>query len=222
MAWSAERQREYMKEYRTRNKEALAELGRKHYLRRKEALGIGDRRGPAPKVHTSEELAEKKARKAEYDRAYRQKNAEKLREQRASKDMSKYPSRQKDAVRAYRAKNRDRIVANNAKYRNKDESKAKYVAWRAADMAAFPAKWRERVRLRQRRVHLATPKWADKQAIADVYAEARYFQMEVDHIIPLNHGLVCGLHVWDNLQLLTKSQNCQKGNSFDLETSNAR
>lgn len=61
------------------------------------------------------------------------------------------------------------------------------------------------------------PKWG-QDCIADVYAEAKYMQLEVDHIIPLKHPLVCGLHVWDNLQLLTPSQNRRKHNSFDIET----
>ena len=58
----------------------------------------------------------------------------------------------------------------------------------------------------------ATPSWADLPAIKDVYLEAAYMQMTVDHIVPLRNKLVCGLHVWDNLQLLTKSKNSSKGN----------
>jgi len=58
----------------------------------------------------------------------------------------------------------------------------------------------------------AAPKWIDEALVMDIYAEAEYQQMEVDHIIPLKNKIVCGLHWEGNLQLLTKEANCRKGN----------
>tara|TARA_R110002126_G_scaffold34315_1_gene106325 strand:+ start:316 stop:795 length:480 start_codon:yes stop_codon:yes gene_type:complete len=61
----------------------------------------------------------------------------------------------------------------------------------------------------------ATPSWADMDEIKDIYIEAKYFDMEVDHIFPLQSKLVCGLHVACNLQLLSRSDNASKGNKLN-------
>lgn len=58
----------------------------------------------------------------------------------------------------------------------------------------------------------ATPAWADQDAIRNIYIEAAYLQMEVDHIVPLQSKFVCGLHNEFNLQALPVSENRSKGN----------
>lgn len=71
--------------------------------------------------------------------------------------------------------------------------------------------------LRTRKVQQAKPKQVDEDDLLNVYKEAEYFGLEVDHIIPITHELVCGLHVWNNLQLLTRSENAMKSNKFFIE-----
>ncbi len=71
----------------------------------------------------------------------------------------------------------------------------------------------------------ATPKWIDRQYIRDLYANAKEatelfqsigltFRFEVDHIVPLVHKKVCGLHTEDNLQILPCFLNRKKSNKF--------
>jgi hypothetical protein len=65
-----------------------------------------------------------------------------------------------------------------------------------------------------------TPAWADMSAIQTIYAEARRMCREtgiayvVDHVVPLQGETVSGLHVANNLRIITESENCKKHNSF--------
>lgn len=38
------------------------------------------------------------------------------------------------------------------------------------------------------------------------------FEWHVDHILPLKGAIVCGLHIWSNLQVIPKVSNLKKGN----------
>lgn len=61
----------------------------------------------------------------------------------------------------------------------------------------------------------------DKIAVAELYIKARRLTLEtgveycVDHIIPLAHSDVCGLHTAANLQVIPASKNRRKGTYFD-------
>lgn len=65
---------------------------------------------------------------------------------------------------------------------------------------------------RRRTVYERALSWAEEEKIKIVYAKAKVFGMTVDHIVPLHHRLVCGLHVWHNLQLLEGRLNRSKNN----------
>ena len=74
-------------------------------------------------------------------------------------------------------------------------------------------------RKRQARKLDATPSWADtagqRKAITALYAQAVESGRQVDHCVPLAGCRGCGAkgeHVIWNLQLLTKSENAEKGN----------
>jgi len=67
---------------------------------------------------------------------------------------------------------------------------------------------------------MATPVWADLQAIKEIYKKAHKLKKEtgenwhVDHIVPLKGKIVSGLHVEYNLQILTATENCKKSNRY--------
>lgn len=96
---------------------------------------------------------------------------------------------------------------------------ARYSRENAAKVAALAMKRHTAKLLRQ-------PKWADLHKIEAFYIEAAKLteltgiRYEVDHIIPLQGLRVSGLHVHNNLQILSKSENSSKGNKFDMEAFN--
>ena len=69
-------------------------------------------------------------------------------------------------------------------------------------------------RRRQIKIKEATPNWDGDELIKLVYLKAQEWGFAVDHIIPVGNKLVCGLHTWHNLQLLSKSENSKKHNNF--------
>mgnify|MGYP006921349758 CR=1 FL=1 len=68
---------------------------------------------------------------------------------------------------------------------------------------------------------LATPPWADRDAIARLYHEAKAVSRRtgvrhhVDHVIPLQGATVTGLHVETNLRVIPARENHRKSNRFD-------
>jgi hypothetical protein len=82
------------------------------------------------------------------------------------------------------------------------------------------AKQNAYVRAYQSRKKQALPSWADLKKIEEFYmnssrlTQETKIKHEVDHIVPLQGKMVCGLHVENNLQILTKTDNIKKRNNF--------
>ena len=118
---------------------------------------------------------------------------------------------QKKRRARYRIKNKERIKQYNAQYRRANRGT------RNAEKAKRRATKKQ-----------ATPFWADQTAIKKFYILAAKAnegfsalgineQLQVDHIVPLQSDVVCGLHVPNNLQLLTASENASKNNKFNIK-----
>ena len=73
---------------------------------------------------------------------------------------------------------------------------------------------------REKRCVLATPTWADRELIKELYELARKLTNqtgiphEVDHVVPLQGKNVSGLHCPDNLQVITQEENRRKANKL--------
>lgn len=134
-------------------------------------------------------------------------------------------------AKAFYLKNREKKIAAGLEWRenNWDKWYAKHrlrVKARPEAQKDAAARWRKRhpaEKLADYKAYVtrrsgAMPPWADKKAIAEVYAEARRKTLEtgvahhVDHRYPLRGQGFNGLHVPWNLQVITAAQNMSKGN----------
>jgi hypothetical protein len=104
------------------------------------------------------------------------------------------------------------FIANRHPWTNPDRRKH----W--AEVVANCQNPRERRRIL---IRLATPRWADFDAMTEIYARRAAIEREtgiphdVDHIVPIVNQLVCGLHWEGNLRIIPASENRKKSNFFD-------
>lgn len=117
----------------------------------------------------------------------------------------KYPER----VGRWQRENPERVRANGRRWveENREKRRAVDREWAKAN----PEKRRAKDAKRRAALLSATPVWADYEMIALIYSECLP-GYEVDHIYPLRGRNSCGLHVVENLQYLTASENCRKSN----------
>lgn len=116
------------------------------------------------------------------------------------------------SINAWQQKNKEKVREDNKKWRelNREKMRALIAAWGGRN----PDKLRAYVRRRQAAKIRAVPAWADMKAITGIYKKAVQTGEHVDHIVPLRSKIVCGLHVENNLQLLSASENSIKSNRY--------
>lgn len=141
------------------------------------------------------------------------------------------PDKRNAINRAYRADHRELFAESNRRdwekhkperiaackeYREQNRGKMRELT--AAWKAAHPEANAHHVGLRRTRQMQATPAWADLAAIKVLYKQATDLRRQtgqkwhVDHVVPLKHPLVCGLHVPANLCVIPAADNQSKGN----------
>ena len=122
------------------------------------------------------------------DKQYRKNNKEKISlriKLQRIRDSEQYKKRLKEAKKRYRENNKERYTLLN----------------------------REQCAKRRAKLLKAIPKFANLDKIKEIYKNCPK-DYHVDHIIPLNNPIVCGLHVEWNLQYLSAKDNCSKGNKL--------
>ena len=114
--------------------------------------------------------------------------------------------------------NRERLneAARLARAKNPEKARAACRAWEKLN-SHKKAESRARRRALQ---HEATPAWADRSKMTDIYKQSRSISEqtgiphEVDHIYPLRSRVVCGLHIETNLRIIPANENRIKSNKM--------
>ena len=161
---------------------------------------------------------ERKARKEAdpdrsiYFRNYRSKNKTKCIE-RSKRSAAKKKTVYLERRRAKRLEDRDKNIDKDRAYREKNKDRARHLA--KLCRRRRPEHYRAKVAERRAKRNCATPSWADKEKIMEIYRLADELGYHVDHIVPIQSKFVCGLHCEHNLRPLPGDENRRKGNRFD-------
>lgn len=169
------------------------------------------------KAKSREWAHDNKERKRATDKAWSTSNRERVAaNQRAW--VAKNPEKRKLSYTTSRARNLDAYRAREAAYRDRrrHECNERIRLWKKKN----PHKLTFYFHKRRAAILLAIPVWADLDAIHAMYVEAQRMQRDsgiqhhVDHVVPLIHPLVCGLHCEANLRVIEAEENVRKGNRW--------
>jgi hypothetical protein len=152
-------------------------------------------------------------KRRQYFKDYYIKNKEKIRKQ---QNQNRDPEENKKRCKEYYFKKKKDI-----EWVKKERERIK--AHRKNNLGKYAAKEAKRRTFKLN----ASVSWADQKYIEDLYKNCREaedifnnaglnIKFHVDHIVPLQHDKVCGLHVEHNLQILTSDVNARKSNKYEV------
>ena len=150
------------------------------------------------------------------DKAKYEKNSAKIKARVAARKKAQ-PEKIKVAQKAYYERTKPVFLAKQKAYVASlapEVRKARQGAWHKNN----PDKAAQHKARHRAALLTAAPAWANKKYVDIFYQLAKEeakrvgVPVHVDHMVPLTHSLVCGLHVEYNLQLLVGKANISKGN----------
>lgn len=188
----AESQRAYVKNNQATVKEKRKEYNKEYWKKNREALIV-------------------------YSRNYYQRNKVKM-----NAGNAEYRARYADRINSYeenRKRSRGRRqykIEYQRKYRERYPSA--FDDWRNKNTGKYN---QSRAKRRAAKLH-ATPEWRDEDKIRKIYEQCAQMNKKehgritwtVDHIVPLQGKGVCGLHVHNNLRIITLEENSAKKNRW--------
>lgn len=153
----------------------------------------------------------------ERNKIWRNSNKDKLKKTKVLKH-TKTPEIRRSRDKKYYNSNKDAIQIKQLNYRNLHRE----------ELRQYACEWRRnnpiysKIKSMERKFHIkqATPSWVNKSKLYEIYKNRLDISNEtgivhhVDHIYPVRGEFVCGLHVPENLQIISAAENMKKSNKY--------